>query len=222
MEKGIIPQSRYEKALEYSKEKILPIAEFFTGVACSSRSDWGRSVGHIVQGVIGGRGLSNLQKEVECYIDAGRIKKDFVTSIQGERCLVELLKFLEQEIPDHDRLELLRRIYIVSATEELHNRESPLPLQFMQIARSLTQGEIIVLFTAYRIDRTGSSMLREHFDLFVEETSLKYSELVLQHIQSLSEKRLLRQDGKMMTIMGRAFCEFVSYYDEKIAVPPTE
>lgn len=222
MEAETIPRNEYEKALKYTKEEILPIAEFFTGVACSSRTKWGRSVGHVVQGVIGGRGLSKLQKEVENYINAGRIKKDFVTSIQGERCLVELLKFLEQEIPDNERLELLKRIYIVSATEEIHDRESPLPLQFMQIARSLTQGEILVLFAAYRIDRTGSPMLREKFDLFVKETKLEYGELVRLHIGSLSAKRLLDQPGKRMTLMGIAFCEYVSHYDEKIAAPPTK
>lgn len=226
MDEGIIPRSKHEDTVQYVKEEILRGAEFITGVSCTSRAEWARSVGHVVQGVISGQVVSNLQKEIEYYIDKGRIEEDFVSSIQGQRCFIELLKFLEQEIPDNDRLELLKRIYVVSATEEIHDRESLLPLQFMQIARNLNHGEIVVLFAAYRDEKYFHSYIRieDAIKLLVKKTGLEYSELVQLHLESITSKRLMvgRYKDIQITPMGKAFCEFVSYYDEKIAVPPIE
>ncbi len=222
MEEGIIPRSKYEDAAQYVKEEILRGAEFITGIACSSQAEWARSVGYVVQGVVGGQVVSNLQKEIEYYSDKGRIKKDFVASSQGQRCFVELLRFLEQEIPDQDRIEILKRIYIVSATEEIHDRESPLPLQFMQVARSLSHGEIVVLFAAYRAQINTIVNSDARIDMILEKTGLKYRQLVHMHLQSLMVKRLMDTNTNTILPMGEDFCEFVCHYDEKIVVPPME
>jgi len=138
-------------------------------------------------------------------------------------CFTELLKFLEQDIPDPQRLELLKKIYIVAATEEKSTKESPLPVQYMQMARSLSAGELLVLFSAYRIKDIAFADSQGTFTvLLTNESQLIYGSLVFQYFERLFEKGLLKkiQPGfgnqpinKLIDPFGLAFCEYIEYYD---------
>jgi len=224
MEKGIIPQSEYEKAVKYYREEVLPVAEFFTGVASASRSEMVRSVGHVFQGVIAGKCWSALKTETEYFIEKGKIKQDFITSNQSQSCLIELLQFFEQEIPDQERFSLLKKIYIVTATEELSDGTSPLPLQFMQIAKKLNSGEIMVLFAAYNNLALIVEEQRQFLDILTNESGLKFSELTSIHFESLFNKNLFKKIrgasgvgmpiNSLITPLGIAFCDYVSHYDK--------
>lgn len=226
MEEGIVPQSEYEKAAKYCMEEALPVAQFFTGVAGSSRSEVVSSVGHIFQGVIAGKCWRTLKAESEYFIEKGKIKQDFITSDQSQSCLIELLKFFEQEIPDQERFVLLKKIYIVTASEQIYNRESPLPLQFIQMAKKLTQGEILVLFAAQRLGGVGVASQSEFIELLTRESKLVHKEIVQRHYDSLFSNSYLAQVQNnalisqvlirdyLITPMGKAFCDFVIHYDE--------
>ena len=64
-----------------------------------------------------------------------------------------ILRFLDKDSPDEVRFKILKQIFLVAASEEISDRDSFLPLQFMKIARSLTDGEVILLTTIWRISK---------------------------------------------------------------------
>jgi hypothetical protein len=222
----VSPDDR-EKAFEYERQKALRLARFFTGIAGTKRTDWGISVGHAFQGLIEGRGLQTLSDEFEYYEELGRIKKDFRSSEASQMCFVELLKFLEQDIPDPQRLDLLKKIYIVAATEDKSDKNSPLPLQFMQIARSLNAGEILVLFTLRKLGGQEVKLRTELIKKLSHESGLQYDGLIELPYSKLVEMKLVHNidemslavTGKIILIreliepLGNAFCEYVEHYD---------
>lgn len=214
-----------EKAMRYYQDKLLNLTEFFTGLASANRSQWFNSVGHAVQGLLAGEFLETLRNDYEKYRKAGKIKEDFRSSHLNKACFTELLRFLEQEIPDQERFDLLKKIYIVTATEDKTKRMSPLPLQFMQIARALTPGEILVLFAAFRIGGRDVRDQDEYISLLTQESGLQYSELTYLNFENLFVKNLLKKHSGsrsvplvirdyLITPLGKAFCDYVSHYDE--------
>lgn len=217
-----------EKAFEYEQQKALQVARFFTGIAGTQRTDWGMSVGRAFQGLIEGKFIQTLSNEVKYFEEQGRIKKDFRSSDTSQMCFAELLKFLEQDIPDPQRLDLLKKIYIVAATEEKSERNSPLPLQFMQLARMLNAGELLVLFSAYQIRNVAIDSQHEFVKLLIDKTGLMFEDLVSRHFDELFKKRLMREKmpgtggatsiKSLMEPFGLAFCEYVEYYDSNINV----
>ncbi|GMB00940.1 hypothetical protein [Pelosinus sp. IPA-1] len=220
----LISQEQLKQASQYYKDKMLVTAQFFTGLISSKRSEMIQSVGHAIQGMFSGKFLETLEKEFKYYIDAGKIKDDYIKSDQNLMCFIELLRSLEQDLPDPSRLELLKKIYIVTATEDKSSRESPLPLQFMQMAKELTSGEILVLFAAYNLEGISVSSQSEFIIKLITKSGLEYAEIVTKVHQSLFEKNYLKSVRTeailnpilirdLFTPLGRAFCDYVVHYD---------
>ncbi|MDF2636106.1 MAG: hypothetical protein K0R78_2980 [Pelosinus sp.] len=221
----LVSQEQRNKVAQYYKDNLLVTAQFFTGLASSKRTEIFKSVGHVVQGMFSDKFLGNLQKEVNNYILAGKIKEDYIISEQNLMCFIELLRNLEENLPDPNRLELLRKIYIVTATEDINDRDSPLPLQFMQMARELTSGEVLVLFAMYRLEGTSVNSQAGFIKQLIEESGLEYTEIVTRIHQSLFNKGFVKSvnDGlathsilirDLFTPLGRAFCDYVMHYND--------
>jgi len=152
-----MPENEIHKA-EFQKETsdvlartISGIAEGVTGIAASQREDLILSVGHIFQRMRAGQFLGTLKREWDKYKGKGRIKPDYESTEQHKSSLQELLSFLDKDAPDELRFSLLKKIFLIAATETASNRDSHLPLQYMQIARTLTSGEILVLNAEYTV-----------------------------------------------------------------------
>jgi hypothetical protein len=208
------------------------IAEGITGLAASEKSQLVFSIGHLFQSIRGGQFLSVLEKEWKNYRDAGRIKDDYQYSDQCYTCLHEILDFLENDIPDDLRFTLLKQIFLVSATEQVSNRESALPQQYMRICKTLTSGEILVLNATYEASRDKQYMLNassmKQVDPWLAEISkrsgLKHIELVDIHENGLVEKKLLTPrfnigyksilPSETFRLTGLAYdiCEFLKSY----------
>lgn len=178
--------------------------------------------------------MTSLQREWERYKKAGRINNDYQFTDQSYTCFHEILDFLENDIPDEIRFNILKRIFLVSATEKKSNRESALPQQYMRICKKLTSGEILVLNAAYEASKDESFIIgaAQHNQLggwFVEiakRSKLKHKELVEIHEEGLVAKKLLT--GRSLQIqslipIGENFrltplacdiCDFLQSYEE--------
>ena len=172
-------------------------------------------------------------KEWEEFYRKGRIKDDYASTPQSRACLSELLRYLDSGVPDEKRLDLLKKIFLVAATEEVSDRESHLPQQFMQICRNLSTGEILVLVTTYTVADQEDYKSSEHYSaqtwlrLIGDRSGLKHEELVEIHEQSLMEKRLLTKRfhgdrsgvslGKHFRLsdLGYELCRFLAHYDRE-------
>ena len=205
------------------------LVEGLTGIAASNREKLALSVGRILQGLTAGRFLEILIKEWEKFKKEGRIKDDYESTEQCRTCLQELLDFLDKDLPDEQRFSILKQIFLVAATEDASNRDSHLPLQYMQISRTLTAGEVLVLNATYKVARHKPDKMadsREATDwlkIIARESGLTYLELVEAHENELIKKRLLsdrasrgrrvhRGSHFRLTDLGYVICEYISHY----------
>lgn len=208
------------------------LAEGITGVAASERKDLILSIGHLFQRVRSGRFLRTLMDEWDYYREKGRIKDDYIQTEQHQECLQEMLDFLDKDSPDEVRFSVLKKIFLVAATEMKSMRDSVLPQQYMRLCRGLSAGEILVLSTTYHIAQNDvpkqiDSSAVNWLAKIAENSGLKYWELVEIHERNLIEKNLLTRReqadrsgvrlGKhyRLTGLGYKICQFIEGYDKK-------
>ncbi len=213
------------------KDSLLYLAEGLTGIAASDRKELVFSVGHIFQSLRKGRFLSQFLNEWNDYRDKGRIKDAYMGTEQHFECLTELFEFLDKDIPDQNRFSILKKIFLTAATEQITNRDSILPQQFMKICRNLSSGETIVMNAAYRRwkkispDDNTSKSAQDWLNTIASESNLKHTELVATYEQGLMEKHLLtpRQlsDGSgvivtpyyRLTNLAYDLCKYIEDYE---------
>lgn len=208
------------------------LAEGLTGIATSSKNDLILSISHTFQKMRGGRFLSSFLEEWNRYREKGKVKEDYQYSEQHHVCLQELLEFLDKDSPDEIRFKIMKQIFLVAASEEMSNRDSFLPQEFMKIARSLTDGEVLLLTSIWNIASTHEGKYDNHYSAsrWIEEVTdasgMKHKALVEIHEQGLMDKRLIspRQLGDRsgvivepyyrLTDLGYDFCRYISQYEE--------
>lgn len=147
---------------------------------------------------------------------------------------MELLRFLEDDIPDEDRFQLLKRLLIVAATETISDRESIKPQQFMKLIKSLSSGATLVLVTAHRLsknpplkgDANGHADVDQWVQIIAKESGLGLHELVVNFEDELIQKRLLNErifrekthttltPHFRLTKLGFEICDMADNYEE--------
>ena len=202
-----------------------------TGLATSDKKGLIFSVSKILQNVRATDLLISFKKEWDSWKDKGTIKDDYSTTEQHLNCLHELLNFLDNDIPDKLRFDILKKILFVAASETISKRDDVLPHQFMQISKNLNSGEFMVLFTAYNLAKSSDFKFPENLsahrwaELIAENSPLKYSSLVQLYEDNLIKYKLLYdrmyndKSGIQMsqhlslTSLGLDFCRYVEQYD---------
>lgn len=218
------------------KKCIQHIAEGITGIAAAEPGERKLSIGHILQGVINGKFLSSLQKEWQQFKENGRIEDSYEQTEQHRACLKELLEYLERGIPDERILEVLKRIFLIAATEAHSTRNDVPPQEYMKMASVLTSGEILLLESACRtnlaisdqersLSITGNQWIRE----VANNSPLKHVDLINLYVVSLCKKhmttgmlaspetasRRIYPPYYGLTELGYAFCEYINHYESK-------
>ena len=176
---------------------LTALVEGITGIAASEKKEICLSVGHLLQGLRKGKFLSQFLTEWNQYRAKGRIKEDYQNTEQHYTCIQEILNFLDSEPPEEIRFDILKKIFLVAATEKVTDRNSLLPQQYMKVCRTLSSGEIIVLSTAYKLSQVSKleygkyNSADEWLKKIAEESGLIHPELVEIHEEELMKKHLL-------------------------------
>lgn len=184
---------------------------------------------------IGNMFFEKAKEAYQRFREKGKIKEDYIKSDQHKSCLKELLFALEDETLDEKRFEVLNKIFLVASTEEISNRNDPLPLEYLRKCRNLTAGEILVLVSEYKHVMESNMLSRKEDNSIPVENWLEYSakrsglvhqELVEEHEMELINKHLLNQrsgDKNRYVILkkkgrlsdlGFGICEYIKKYDE--------
>lgn len=210
---------------------LTELAEGITGIATSSKKELILSISHTFQKMRGGQFLSVLLEEWKRYREKGKVKKDYEFTEQHKVCLQELLEFLDKDSPNEVRFRVLKQIFLVAASEEVSDRESFLPQEFMKIGRSLSDGEVMLLTTIWQIASNHEGKYEQYYGAgrwikeVTEASGMRYSELVEIHEQGLIDKSLLspRNHGDRsgvtvnphyrLTDLGYEFCCFIEKYE---------
>ena len=213
------------------KSKIFTdLAEGLTGIAASSKKDYALSIGYILQRYRSGNFLRIFTEEWNKFREKGRIKEGYEQTEHHQTCLQEMLDFLDQDSPDEISFSFFKKIFLVASTEEVLDRDSILPSQYMRICRNLKSGEIIVLAAVYKMVKQGGwnpddmqavSWLKNVAGI----SGLKYHDLVSVYEKKLVDNGLITPRthsdksgvtlGKhyRLTPLGYELCRFVEAYD---------
>ena len=89
------------------------LMEGVTGIMISKKEERILSLSHIFQRLRGGNFLKGVLTEWDHYCRKGKIKDDYQFTDQHQTNLGELLGFLDNDIPDETRFNLLKKIFFV-------------------------------------------------------------------------------------------------------------
>jgi hypothetical protein len=194
-------------------EATLNLTQAVTGIAVSNRKDFVLSGSRIFQSAINRNFLQTLKSEWDSYKQKGRIEGDYEGTEQHHACFQEMLDFLDNDLPDKIRFGFMKKIFLTASTEEVLDRDSVLPQQYMRICRSLSSGEVIVLTATFKIYKSGEWKAdTQSAVIWLEKVArvsgLKHIELVGLHERSLMDKALLtpRQAGDKSGIVEGKYC----------------
>ena len=126
------------------------ISEFLTGLL-SSEFNLKYSAGKLVQAIQKGKFLEQLGRELNELKQKGKIKEDYFASNNSRATLLELLKFLDEDVPDEEKFKALKSIFFYSVTKGISEAEELFAYQLFQICKELSSGEILLLRAVYNI-----------------------------------------------------------------------
>jgi len=109
----------------------------------------------IVQAAFKGEVFHQLGKEVRMLRKKGKLAKDFEKNRYGYQTWVELLTVIDEDIPDQDRLEALKAMFLACNKVNTTDAEHILGYQLFQIAKRLGSNELLVLKVVYELYKKG-------------------------------------------------------------------
>lgn len=222
--------------MEFLQQPTLKIAEVLTGILVSGSKDWKLSAGKLIQATIKGNLLTQLGLELKKYREEGKIKEDFLATDKNRMSLCELLKFIDEEIPDEERFRAIKSLFFASISKDVTEDEEKLAYELMQICKKLSSGELLVLKAAYDvvIGRLAPNMsninhqeknandwlnliakqIRHSLPSLVEVHEKNLMELKLISDRTLSDRSGIRPTQHFrLTTLGYKLCEFITKYE---------
>ncbi|MES2623186.1 MAG: hypothetical protein V4576_02130 [Patescibacteria group bacterium] len=234
-----------EKSLmSFLKDPSIMFTEFATGLLVSDKKNLTLSAGKIIQAAIKGNLITQIGIEIVKYRKEGRIKEDYFATNKSRATLYELLKFLDEEIPDEELFSALKSIFFSGISTSSTAYEESLSYEFLQTAKKLSGTEILILKANYEIFKNKNlqdKYLREDMMSSHAERSawrkvitkqMGYGDLtsiVLKYEKNLELLGLIspRHDvdrfqsefqtpaNFRLTETGVKFCEFITMYGDK-------
>lgn len=218
------------------KQTLKNLLQGLTGIATSNKKEIILSVSNIFQKLLAGGRLNSFIDEWENFKSKGKIKEDYQFTEQHKISLLELLKFLDDDIADEERFAIIKKIILVSATEKYSKRDDILPQQYIKIVKELSSAELLILTAAYNADNElhwkdnvePKKSINDWKNEITSRSGLNYREIIDIEIEKLIEKKLLLPgiypDGSglrlgnhfRLTELGFDLIEFSSHYDKEV------
>lgn len=214
----------------------LKLAEALTGLLVSDSDTRKLSAGKLIQAAIKHNLFTQLGKEIQEYIKKGQIKEDYLARHKTQVSLHELLKFIEEEIPDEDRFRAMKSIFLYSITDNISKKEEELSYELMMVCKKIPSGGLLVLKACYDIvnnkisfDYNGAIDLSIHsaaewFNIVAKQIGYNMPSLIELYEDELFGLRLISPRtlpdrsgiGKTkyfrLTELGFKLCNFISKY----------
>lgn len=113
--------------------------------------------GRLAQALLKGRIFQQFGVEFKKLRDAGKIPDDFGEKKYGPKTWEELMRIIDEESPDADRLEALKAMFYDVNKVNATDSERIAAYHLWQITKGLSSGEILLLKTAYEQRATYKS-----------------------------------------------------------------
>ena len=175
--------------------------------------------------------LTDLSREISAWRRAGRIPEDFSGRPSGYQTWVELLREIDSNPVDADRLKALKAMFLAANEINATDGDSILAYQLFQIAKNLTSGQLLLLKATYnsyrgyvRGPRAGGTLPTQDWrDMMARALGHGLAALVAQDERKLVENGLIApwsnkdeftvpiMDARM-TDLGISFCRNLESY----------
>jgi hypothetical protein len=227
---AILSQNADELA-KFMDQPMSAIAESVTGWLAAGPKSWTVMTGHIVQAILKGKMLEQVSREIKELREKGKIPDDYADKKYGGQSWVELLKTIDEETPDQDKLDALKAMFYSVNKIGIEDGERILNYQLFQIAKRLTSGQLMLLKVVDESRKTDEFPKQGDAQLSVKAwgermaASLghKLTYLVLKDEPALVEQGLLEprnvqntyfvfSRNARITDLGVLFCENIRKY----------
>ncbi len=153
--KDLIPYRDPEALSEFLNQPQVKIAEVITGALSMGRSDAILVGGRIVQGALKGHLMKQLGRELIILQERGRIEEDYAGKKFGFQSLVELMAFIDSEVPDEDRFKAVKALFYSIIDKEAPDGSDILRYQLFQICKRLNSSQLLTVKACYRLYKQG-------------------------------------------------------------------
>jgi len=233
-----------KSVMKFLQQPTVKIAEGLTGVLASPMQDWKLSAGKIVQAIVKGSLLTQLGREFQYYINKGKIKGDYLATDKNRISLNELLKFIDEYVPDEIRFNAMKSIFLTSVSKRSTRIDEELAYQFMQMCKKLSSSEILILKAAFDIlnKKFRKGVLKPDLDIaradswfeaIAKQIGHGISELVEQQEEHLTNLKIItareqppnlatshdtfrKSEYFRLTSLGYKLCKFITKYEKII------
>jgi hypothetical protein len=153
--------------VKYLQEPAIYLTELITGIFASALSDPKNlvlSAGRLVQATLKFQLLTKLGEEIEKYRSEGKIKDNYLEQPSDQQAFYELLKYIDEEVPDVDRFKAMKNLFLYSVSAGVNAEESMLAHEYMQICKKLDSGDILIIKALYDLAQGRKSKNIKDYD----------------------------------------------------------
>ena len=186
--------------------------------------------------------FTQLGREINKYVEEGKIKEDYFATNLNQQTLSELLKFIDTEVPDEERFKAIKSIFFASVSKDSAENDEILAYELIKICKDLSSMEILILSANYAVvNNTGRSLTRGiewgsnrgvsyWAQIISEKTGHNLPEFVFQfenhlmNLQLISLRQFMQNNTELtnyfmptpyfrLTPLGYKLCEFMTKYE---------
>lgn len=218
---GVRLETEFEKFLENPTTQSM---EVITGLIALGTRQGLVAVGRIAQAVFKGKMYEQMAEEWRQLRKAGKMPENIGREKRGLYTWAELMKIIDDDCPDEDRLEALKAaFYGVNRVKE-GDSEKILEYQLWQITKELTSGDVLLLKAIHeRVNTPQGNKANEWEKNIADQTGFGLVELVQRHEKHLVDLLLLTKRGgydnnaisvtnNRLTYLGVQLCKNIEQY----------
>jgi hypothetical protein len=138
----------------FVERRVIPIIQGISGLTQSDRKQLVGVAGRLIQAAILGK-FEEFWIEWNDLKNEGRIKEEFVKRPKSQAALLDLLQFIDQSPPEQDLFDAIKSIFFRGIAPESTETDSLRSYEFLQVARKLTSGDILVLKACFDLHKKG-------------------------------------------------------------------
>jgi len=209
----VILSENADDLAKFMEQPLTAIAEAVTGALAAGPQAWTVSTGHIVQSLLKGKLFPQLAREIKELREKGKILSDYAEKKNGFQSWVELLRIIDEETPDEEKLDALKAMFYAMNKIGIEDSERILNYQLFQIAKKLSSGQLLLLkvvYESYKADEFPKKDQKAPVQHWAEKMAVrlrhKLSYLVLKDEPALIEQGLIepRTDTDSFVLLRNA------------------
>jgi hypothetical protein len=143
-----------------------------------------------------GRVLEQFANEMKGFREKGALPDDWAEKPQGFQTWVELLRIIDDECPDEQRLEAMKAMFFAVNKVNATDGQRIVAYQLFQIAKKLRSNELLVMKAVYALFLKESQFRNTHFRDWAQAVAGRLGHSVIGLIE-VADKPLV--DSQLLT-----------------------